>query len=80
MIPKFKEEEQRTKLSNIDICSYLVLFGEGLVAALLSALEVGAVFPGQVPPEGGEGEHFLDISVWAAPGDGSGRAAKSNTS
>ena len=41
---------------------YLVLLGKGLVAAVLVALEVSAVFPRQVSPEGGEGEHDGDVA------------------
>ena len=39
-----------------------VLLGVGLLAALLWTLEVGAVFPGEVSPEGGEGEHDGDVA------------------
>lgn len=50
--------------NHVDKCiySYLILFGERLVASLLGALEVCAVLPGQVPPEGGEGEHDGDVT------------------
>ena len=42
--------------------THLILLGKGLLAALLGALEVGAVLPGQVPAEGGEGEHDGDVA------------------
>ena len=50
--------------NQIDKCiySYLILFGERLVASLLGALEVGAVLSRQVSPEGGEGEHDGDVT------------------
>merc|ERR1712168_1487056 len=40
----------------------LILLGKGLLTALLGTLEVGAVLPRQMSPEGGEGEHDRDVT------------------
>ena len=62
IMAKFKAKEETDNQVVKCICSYLILFGERLVASLLGALEVCAVLPGQVPPEGGEGEHDGDVT------------------